>query len=210
MEKDCKSRQANIFIEIGEGGVLPLRGSDLAAGYDLVASADCNVIPGATRLVSTGLKIALPPGCEAQIRPRSGLSLKSSMRIPNSPGTIDSDYRDELKVIVHNQYHFSDLPEILLQKPELIDHLRDNCYKTSYSAYLYEATGNEAVFDLIADFDIWLENDGLPFGTVRIKKGDRIAQMIIAEALPARFEICSDVSVIGNDRGGGFGSTGKN
>ncbi|HHU06837.1 MAG TPA: aminotransferase [Clostridiaceae bacterium] len=202
--------KVKIYIEISEGAVLPVRGSDLAAGYDLFASVACEVIPGATSLVSTGLKIALPPGYEAQIRPRSGLSLKSSIRIPNSPGTIDADYRDEVKVIIHNQFHFSDLPEMLLQKPELSDHLRNNCYKVSFAAYLHETTGNQAIYNLIDDFDIWLENDGLPFGTIRIKKGDRIAQMVFAKVYEAQFGIRNDVSILGTDRGGGFGSTGLN
>ncbi len=210
MEKDCTSDQVKVFIETGEGGVLPVRGSCLAAGYDLAASADCDITPGATALVSTGLKIALPPGYEAQIRPRSGLSLRSSIRIPNSPGTIDSDYRDEIKIIIYNQFHFSDLPEMLLQKPELIDYLSNNCHKTSFAAYLQESSGHEERFDLINDFDIWLENDGLPFGTIRIKKGDRIAQMLFAKVSSARFETCFDITVVGSDRGGGFGSTGNN
>jgi dUTP pyrophosphatase len=72
------------------------------AGMDLVASEAVELPPGKAVLVPTGLSIELPPGYEAQIRPRSGLALKHSLTIPNSPGTIDPAYRGEIKVIVLN------------------------------------------------------------------------------------------------------------
>lgn len=75
-----------------------------AAGMDLLAAVDAPVVlaPGTRRLIPTGLAIALPPGYELQIRPRSGLALKHGITLPNSPGTIDEDYRGELQVIVMN------------------------------------------------------------------------------------------------------------
>lgn len=75
-----------------------------AAGMDLVAANDepVPVAPGDVRLVPTGLFPAIPAGYEAQIRPRSGLALKHGLTLPNSPGTIDSDYRGELQIIVGN------------------------------------------------------------------------------------------------------------
>jgi len=69
---------------------------------DLHAVEQVSLEPGDTKLVSTGLAIELPPGYEAQIRPRSGLALKHSITLPNSPATIDPGYRGELRVILHN------------------------------------------------------------------------------------------------------------
>ncbi|MCU0623588.1 MAG: dUTP diphosphatase [Gemmatimonadaceae bacterium] len=82
---------------------LPERATDGAAGYD-VRSADPDFVlaPGERRLVGTGLAFAVPPGFEIQVRPRSGLALRYGLTIPNSPGTIDSDYRGELRVIIQN------------------------------------------------------------------------------------------------------------
>lgn len=83
---------------------LPIYQSSGAAGADLYAAIDEDIIlkPMARTLVPTGVKIALPENYEAQIRPRSGLALKNGIILPNSPGTIDSDYRGEIKVIVMN------------------------------------------------------------------------------------------------------------
>jgi dUTP pyrophosphatase len=72
------------------------------AGMDLCATADVLLDPGVPRLVPTGLAIELPPGYEAQIRPRSGLALKHAITLPNSPATIDPGYRGEIRVILLN------------------------------------------------------------------------------------------------------------
>ena len=72
------------------------------AGLDLCAVEDTMLPPGAPKLVPTGIAIELPPGYEAQIRPRSGLALKHGLTMINSPGTIDSDYRGEIQVIAIN------------------------------------------------------------------------------------------------------------
>lgn len=69
---------------------------------DLHAVEDITIPPHETRLVSTGIVLELPPNCEGQVRPRSGLALKHQMIILNSPGTIDAEYRGEVKVILHN------------------------------------------------------------------------------------------------------------
>jgi dUTP pyrophosphatase len=86
------------------GLVLPAYATAGAAGLDLVAaiSAPLVISPGSRALVPTGLCIAVPAGFEAQIRPRSGLALKHGLLVPNSPGTIDSDYRGEVQVIMLN------------------------------------------------------------------------------------------------------------
>lgn len=106
--------------------------------------------PGARTLVPTGLRIALPEGYEAQIRPRSGLALKHGISLPNTPGTIDADYRGEIGIIMIN-------------------------------------LGQEAVV---------------------VRRGDRIAQMIIAPVTKAVWEVCEwlDETVRGE---GGFGHTGQ-
>lgn len=72
------------------------------AGMDLCAAEPVTLAPGETKLVPTGLTIEVPPGYEAQVRPRSGLALKHSITIPNAPGTIDPGYRGEVQVILHN------------------------------------------------------------------------------------------------------------
>ena len=74
-----------------------------AAGVDLCSTMYCMIKPGEQALISTGIKIAIPEGYEAQIRPRSGLALDKKITIPNSPGTIDSDYRGEIRVLLKNE-----------------------------------------------------------------------------------------------------------
>lgn len=81
---------------------LPKYATKLSAGMDLCSAEDLTINPGEWKLVSTGIKIALPEGYEAQIRPRSGLALKHGITILNTPGTIDADYRGEVKVILIN------------------------------------------------------------------------------------------------------------
>jgi dUTP pyrophosphatase len=82
---------------------LPERATPHAAGYDIRSAEDEVVLaPGEIRLVSTGLVMELPEGMECQVRPRSGLALKYGVTLPNSPGTIDPDYRGELRVIMQN------------------------------------------------------------------------------------------------------------
>jgi dUTP pyrophosphatase len=87
-----------------EGLPLPSYATDGAAGMDLLAAVATPLVipPGGRALVPTGLTIALPHGYELQVRPRSGLALKNGITLPNSPGTIDEDYRGELGVIVLN------------------------------------------------------------------------------------------------------------
>ena len=83
---------------------LPAYATAQSAGLDLLAAvaSDVTLAPGARQLIPTGLAIALPAGFEAQVRPRSGLALKHGITVLNSPGTIDADYRGEVKVILIN------------------------------------------------------------------------------------------------------------
>lgn len=81
---------------------LPAYATSGAAGMDVVSAEDVDLAPGARHAVATGLAVAIPEGFEIQVRPRSGLALKHGVTVPNTPGTIDSDYRGELKVIMIN------------------------------------------------------------------------------------------------------------
>ena len=86
----------------GEGLELPRYATQGAAGMDVLSAEDIVLEPGMRHAVATGLSVAIPPGYEIQVRPRSGLALKHGVSVPNTPGTIDSDYRGELKVIMIN------------------------------------------------------------------------------------------------------------
>lgn len=98
---------APITIELtrlphGEGLPLPAYATAGAAGMDVVAAEDLILAPGGRHAVATGFAIAIPDGYEVQVRPRSGLALKHGITCVNTPGTIDSDYRGEVKVILAN------------------------------------------------------------------------------------------------------------
>lgn len=86
----------------GAGLPAPAYATAGAAGMDVVSAEDLVLAPGARHAVATGLAMAIPDGFEVQVRPRSGLALKHGISVPNTPGTIDSDYRGELKVILIN------------------------------------------------------------------------------------------------------------
>jgi dUTP pyrophosphatase len=138
----------------GEGLALPAYQSANAAGLDLLAavpeSSPLILAPGQYALVPTGLTIALPPGYEAQVRPRSGLAAKHGVTVLNSPGTVDADYRGEIGVL-------------------LINH---------------------------------------GAGPFTVRRGERIAQMVIASVVQA--DLVPVISLSATDRGsGGFGSTGR-
>jgi dUTP pyrophosphatase len=86
----------------GEGLPLPAYATEHAAGMDVVAAESLTLAPGARHAVATGFAIAIPEGYEVQVRPRSGLALKHGITCLNTPGTIDADYRGEVKVILAN------------------------------------------------------------------------------------------------------------
>jgi len=91
--------------------VVPTYGTEGAAGFDFYAIEDVELLPGERKLIKTGIAMAIPEGYEVQVRPRSGMSLKTSFSVANSPGTIDSDYRGECNVIGFNthQHHMLDI-----------------------------------------------------------------------------------------------------
>jgi len=86
----------------GQGLDLPAYATEGAAGMDVVSAEDVTIAPGGRHAVATGLSVAIPAGYEIQVRPRSGLALKHGISVPNSPGTVDSDYRGEVKIILIN------------------------------------------------------------------------------------------------------------
>ncbi len=160
-----------VFVELcREDAVLPKYANPGDAGMDVFAAEEVLVKPGETVVVPTGLKLAIPDGYEIQVRPRSGLSLKTPIRIPNSPGTVDSGYRDELGIIVNNNSDMSLSSE--------------------------------------KDVPFTLDEKGNKNGTYIIKKGDRIAQLVLQQVPKIVFTKVPSVKEIGNNRGGGFGSTG--
>jgi len=131
---------------------LPSPATSRAAGHDLCAAVDADVVitPGDRVLVPTGFRIAVPDGYEAQIRPRSGLALKHGVVLPNAPGTIDADYRGEIRVIVAN----------------------------------------------------------IGQGDFTVRRGDRIAQLVIAPVVRAVWEEVATLDPTAR-AAGGFGSTGQ-
>jgi len=159
-----------VFVEVcREGAILPRYSNPGDAGMDVFAAEDTIIRPGETVVIPTGLKLAIPEGYEIQIRPRSGISLNTPLRLSNSPGTIDSGYRNELGIIMTNM--------------------------SSLCCYNQE--------ELLS-----LDSRGNIYGTYMIKKGDRIAQMVLQVVPRIKFVQVDSVEGIGNDRGGGFGSTG--
>lgn len=90
------------LVKLHESAVLPEKATSGSAGFDLVAIEDVRIDGKSWGLVRTGIAMELPVGYEAQVRPRSGLALKHGLTVLNSPGTIDADYRGEVKVILLN------------------------------------------------------------------------------------------------------------
>ena len=154
------------------------------SGLDVFALEDITIHPGETLLVPTGIKIALPPGYEIQVRPKSGRALKTKLRIANTPGTIDAGYRDEIKVIVEN-----------IDPPIRAIHPRTTVLNAGEK---YESVRPEP----IVAGDIEFGQD------YTIGKGEKFAQLVLMEVPKASFYQVSKVQEIGEDRGGGFGSTG--
>jgi len=147
------------------------------AGIDLVACEETVLAPGDRALVSAGIRIALPEGLEAQVRPRSGQALKRGLTIPNSPGTIDPGYRGPVKVILLNT-------AAGLCEGDLIG-----------------APGEESLADRLAR--------GIQSRTIRIERGERIAQLVFSQFERPAIEIVDSVSLETTRGEGGFGSTGE-
>jgi dUTP pyrophosphatase len=210
----CTPNETTVLIRIGPGGRQPLYATAGSAGCDLFAATALVIRPGERCLLPLNLILALEPGVEAQIRPRSGLSLRTSLRLANTPGTLDSDYRNEVCVLVENTFSQAGLAERILLEPTLAAEL-SLAPRTTLADILRSRGETEAAASLeqacpeLAGRTIWLDDQGNPFGTLYFAAGDRIAQMILARHLSARFIAHADPAAVGNDRGGGFGSTGS-
>jgi dUTP pyrophosphatase len=98
-----------IWTEFNHTFGLPKYETAGSSGLDVRANKDVVIFPNCTNLVPTGIFVALPEDYEIQVRPRSGLSLKTSLRVANSPGSVDSDFRGELCIIVHNIHNKENL-----------------------------------------------------------------------------------------------------
>ncbi len=200
----------DVFIKLGENGKVPEYKSKDAAGCDLYATKDFVIRPGETKVMPLDFIIAMDSNIEAQIRPRSGLSLKTTLRMPNSIGTIDSDYRNEVGILLTNEYDIANLPYQIARDVGLLQKLNDDYKEMSLREYLNK-TEQEFPFMLtlstILNSTLYVDKWGNPYGTVYIKKGDRICQMVFNEYKRANFIGSEKVEGIGNDRGGGFGHT---
>lgn len=156
--------------------VIPTYAHEGDAGFDLIAIGDVIVEPGATVKVPTGLAFSIPAGYELQIRPRSGITLRTKLRV--QLGTVDAGYRGEVGVIV--------------------DNIAENAYGNVVQ-YLTYVDGT----------DYRTSGELYPNDTYLIRKGDRIAQGVIAPAVHATFAEVDELD--DSSRGaGGFGSTGTN
>lgn len=204
-----QTEKTKVYLKLGQAGSRPLYATAGSSGCDLFAAADLVLLPGQTKLLPLDLVLALEAGVEAQIRPRSGLSLRTSLRVANAPGTIDSDYRQPVSVILQNTFSQADLPLLLWQKPELARELARPERQMSLAQYWQKK-------DLATDLPglplvgqvIYLDSQGNPYGTIYLKSGERIAQMVFCRYLQAEFINTDQPEKIGQDRGGGFGSTG--
>lgn len=164
---------------LNENAVMPTYGSEGAAGFDLYAAEDVIIEPGDTVKVPTGLAFELPPGYEMQIRPRSGVTLKTKLRV--QLGTVDADYRGEVGVIIDNV-------SINAGERRRVD--VDTTYK------LVHVDGTDSKLGVMNKWPVY-----------RVRKGDRIAQAVI-QRLPS-VDLVKVDTLGDTERGGaGFGSTG--
>ena len=250
----------DVYIKVEGDGKIPQYASKHAAGCDLYATRDMAIRPGETKIMPLDFNMAINTEMEAQIRPRSGLSLKTQLRIPNGPGTIDSDYRDKVGVILQNIYNIANLPYEIVQEPELLETLRKDYREIELAEYLASHSGEVKVsgtgpspspdqasgaslypgedqfqapdrspgtdkpsaavqLSVVDQFPvpdlsvlkqkIIIDQLGNPYGTIYINKGERIAQMVFCKVKKACFIPHDNPREIGEDRGGGFGHTGK-
>ncbi|MDD2426849.1 MAG: aminotransferase [Eubacteriales bacterium] len=195
-----------VYIE-GDAQLVPETASAGSAGFDLRSSLSLVIEPGETVLIPSGIRLAMPEGLEAQVRPRSGLSLRTSLRIANSPGTIDSDYRDEVCVIAENTNSLFFDGSILIKDPDLASRLHQECRPVQFSEYFRKKTGNDLPFGM-TDHTLYLDQNDHPVGSIYIEAGDRIAQLVFVEVIHPDIKLVDEVAKIGQNRGGGFGSSG--
>lgn len=186
-EREERRMKLNVKIKrLNESAVIPKYARDGDAGFDLIATEDVIIEPGETRLVPTGLAFELPPGYEMQIRPRSGVTLKTKLRV--QLGTVDSGYRGEVGVIV--------------------DNVNPIIYRTipDEEGERYEPLYTKVLYDLSNRFVPSIDGEYID-GSYIIRKGDRIGQAVIAPVETAHF-VDADVLAESMRGGQGFGSSG--
>lgn len=165
--------------KLSPDATVPTYGTEGATGFDLYASADVIIAPGETVLIPTGLAFEIPVGYEMQIRPRSGVTYNTKLRVANSPGTIDADYRGEVSVLIDNIAEMFDAATV----------------------YVRGIDGEER--DVPNSIGGFIMEDSYV-----IRKGERIAQGVIAPVTRVSFTE-TDEELSQTERGdGGFGSTG--
>lgn len=180
-EKNKDKQSITIPIELSEGVQLPTYFYDGDSGMDVRAIEDISIAPGETKLINTGIKVAIPKGYEIQIRPKSGRSLKTKLRMGNSIGTIDSNYRGTLGIIMEN--------------------IEPNIKDIKY----------EPVWDKDDSNIDHLKIKSITYGsTIHITKGEKIAQLVLCKVEKANFIQVDNINDIPSDgrADGGFGSTG--
>ena len=212
-----EQRVRDVYIQYDKNGETPKYETPLAAGADLFAAEDMVIRPFEKVAIPLGLKFAIPDNMELQIRARSGLSLRTNLKISNSIGTIDADSVSDISVILENNYNIANLPYEIANDISILDDLKNNYTEVRLSDYLeskghdissYEDEGKKAYIKLLKTY-IYLDKNGNPYGTIYIKKGNRIAQMVLAKYYKANFIKTDDVSKLKSvNRGGGFGHTG--
>ena len=212
-----EQRIRDVYIQYYKNGETPKYETPLAAGADLFAAEDMVIRPFEKVAIPLGLKFAIPDNMELQIRARSGLSLRTNLKISNSIGTIDADSVSDISVILENNYNIANLPYEIANDISILDDLKNNYIEVRLSDYLeskghdisdYEDEGKKAYKKLLKTY-IYLDKNGNPYGTIYIKKGNRIAQMVLAKYYKANFIKTDDVSKLKSvNRGGGFGHTG--
>ncbi|ELQ0172985.1 aminotransferase [Clostridium perfringens] len=212
-----EQRIRDVYIQYDKNGETPKYETPLAAGADLFAAEDMVIRPFEKVAIPLGLKFAIPDNMELQIRARSGLSLRTNLKISNSIGTIDADSVSDISVILENNYNIANLPYEIANDISILDDLKNNYTEVRLKDYLeskghdissYEDEGKKAYKKLLKTY-IYLDKNGNPYGTIYIKKGNRIAQMVLAKYYKANFIKTDDVSKLKSvNRGGGFGHTG--
>ncbi len=163
------------FEKCHEDAKMPAYAHESDSGMDVYALEDITIGPGEQKIIPIGIKVALPAGYELQVRPKSGISAKTKLRVSNTPGTIDAGYRDEIGIIIENvdppiKYIFCDFNDDGTIKTETLSILHGSSYS--------------------------------------IGKGQKFAQLVLSEVPKAVLYEVESVGEIGEDRGGGFGSTG--
>ena len=206
-----EQRIRDVYIQYDKNGETPKYETPLAAGADLFAAEDMVIRPFEKVAIPLGLKFAIPDNMELQIRARSGLSLRTNLKISNSIGTIDADSVSDISVILENNYNIANLPYEIANDISILDDLKNNYTEVRLSDYLeskgndvsdYEDEGKKTYKKLLKTY-IYLDKNGNPYGTIYIKKGNRIAQMVLAKYYKANFIKTDDVSKLKSVNRGG-------